>query len=93
MKTRPTLSETLTALIDGVNPDHPDLIIQDAEISLPLLVRMEYGRDGPIFRAQPPFSAFRSGVEPVAHMAHIRMHQTVIPEADPSTSDPPNSAG
>jgi hypothetical protein len=70
---RRTLSETLTALALGAAPDHPHLVVEEAEISLPLLVRMEAGPDGLRFHAQPPWSAYRSGVEPVAHRARLRL--------------------
>ena len=78
---RLNLSQTLTALIEGVTPDHPMLVIEEANIALPLLVRMERGPDGPVFLAQPPYSAFRSGVEPVAHLARIRIEAVATPLA------------
>lgn len=80
--TRPDLADTLTALALGVCPDHDHLIVDSAEISLPLIVRMEHGPDGPRFYAQPPYSAFRSGFEPVAHRA--RLGFATIPAEGPA---------
>lgn len=71
--TRASLSETLTALALGALPEHDHLIVEEAEISLPLLVRMEHGADGPRFLAQPPWSAFHTGFEPVTHRARLRV--------------------
>jgi hypothetical protein len=69
---RRTLADTLTELAFGAAPDHPHLVVEEAEISLPLLVLMEAGPQGPRFYAQPPWSAYHSGVEPVAHRARLR---------------------
>ena len=65
--TRITLADTLTALAQGATPLHESLLVDEADLSLPLIVRMEHGPDGPLFYAQPPWSAFRSGFEPVTH--------------------------
>lgn len=89
--TRLQLSQTLTALIEGVTPEHPEMAIEEAEIRLPLLVRMEHGSDGPVFTAQPPYSAYHSGIDPVAHHARIRIEPEALQEAPPATqpaSDP-----
>lgn len=94
--TRLSLSQTLTALIEGVTPDHPGLAIEEAEIRLPLLVRLEHGPDGPVLTAQPPYSAFHAGIDPVAHHARIRIEpeaqQTVLPITQPVTQPAPNPA-
>lgn len=87
-----TLSDTLTALIEGATPEHPGIAIEAAEIALPMLVTMERGTHGPLFRAQPPFSAYHSGFEPVAHRARLRVEQTAADQAVPATqtaTDPP----
>ena len=68
---RPELADTLTALALGACPEHETIVVEAAEISLPLVVRMERGPAGPRFFAQPPWSAFRSGFEPVAHRARL----------------------
>lgn len=73
--TRMMLSDTLTALAEGADPGHEYLPVEEADISLPMIVRMEHGPDGPLFFAQPPWSAFRAGVEPVSHRASIRFGQ------------------
>ena len=83
--TRWTLSETLTALVEGATPEHPGITIEAAEIALPMLVTMEHGTHGPLFRAQPPFSAYHSGFEPVAHRARLRVEQTATDQAVPAT--------
>ena len=77
---RATLSDTLTALALGADPGHEFLAVEEARISLPMIVRMERGPDGPVFFAQPPWSAFRSGVEPVAHRARLVFGQ--VPNHD-----------
>ena len=76
---RMTLSDTLTALALGVDPGHDIVSVEEAEISLPMIVRMERGPDGPQFFAQPPWSAYRSGVEPVAHRARLTFGQVDTP--------------
>lgn len=68
---RPDLADTLTELAFGANPDHDHLHVESVEISLPLIVVVEHGPVGPRFLAQPPWSAFRSGFEPVAHRARL----------------------
>jgi hypothetical protein len=74
--TRRTLAETLTALVEGATPVHPGLVVEEAEIELPLIVTLEPTRAGPaVLRAQPPSSAFRSGVDPVTHRIRIRITQ------------------
>ena len=83
--TRWTLADTLTALVEGVTPEHADLAVESAEIALPLLVTMEHGPSGPVFRAQPPYSAFRSGVEPVAHRARLSIEQTALQKTPQNT--------
>lgn len=89
---RISLSQTLNALIDGINPDHPDMGIEEVEISIPLLVQMEHGPNGPVFHASPPYSAFLSGVNPVAHMARIQLKKTAAQTAIPATQAPPTPA-
>jgi hypothetical protein len=86
---RPTLADTLTALAFGAAPQHPHLVVEEAEISLPLLVWIEAAPDGPCFYAQPPWSAFRSGVEPVPHRARLRLGTLA---ADPAASARPAPA-
>ncbi len=76
-----TLADTLTALAMGATPDHPGIAIERAEIVLPMIVRMERGPDGPLFRAQPPFTAFRSGFEPVAHRARLSIESMASDDA------------
>lgn len=71
--TRASLADTLTALALGAVPEHDHLVVEEAEISLPLLVRLEHGPDGPRFLAQPPWSIWRTGVEPVTHRARLRI--------------------
>ena len=78
---RPTLAETLIALVEGATPAHPGIAVEEAEIALPLVVTLERGKDGPLFCAQPPFSAYHSGVEPVAHRTRIRITQTAQQKA------------
>jgi hypothetical protein len=90
--TRIPLSRTLTALIEGATPHHPGLAVEEAEIRLPLLLRMERGPDGPVFSAQPPHSPFRQGVEPVFHHARIRIEAaTETPAVAPATSPAPET--
>ncbi|WP_372571760.1 hypothetical protein [Ruegeria jejuensis] len=84
---RATLAQTLTALADGATPEHPGLYVTEAEIDLPLLVSLERGADGPVFVAHPPWSAFRSGFEPIAHRARITIHEAPH-EALPDTTTP-----
>lgn len=87
-----TLADTLTALVEGATPAHPGLAVEAAEITLPMLVTMEHGPEGPVFRAQPPYSAFRSGFEPVTHRARLRVEQAAPDRAVPATpaaTDPP----
>jgi hypothetical protein len=88
--TRASLADTLTALALGALPEHDHLVVEEAEISLPLLVRMEHGPDGPRFLAQPPWSAFRAGFEPVTHRARLRVGTH---PADPSAEPMPPAAG
>lgn len=89
--TRIPLAETLTALAEGALPHHEHLVVEAAELSLPLLITMDYGPDGPRFFAQPPNSAYRSGVEPVHH--RVRMCFAEMP-ADPATFPPaPTTSG
>lgn len=97
---RATLADTLTALAAGAMPDHPHLHVEEAEISLPLIVLMEAGPEGPRFFAQPPWSPFRSGVEPVAHRARLRLAaDPAVParpapaRADPQPEPPPGRTG
>ncbi|MCL6285103.1 hypothetical protein M3P21_16355 [Ruegeria sp. 2012CJ41-6] len=88
---RATLAQTLTALADGATPDHPGLSVTEAKIDLPLLVSLEHGADGPVFIAHPPWSAFRSGFEPVAHRARLTIHEAppdIPPKALPETATP-----
>ncbi|MGI9506859.1 MAG: hypothetical protein ACR2RE_27780 [Geminicoccaceae bacterium] len=89
MSARP-LHHTLTALIEGATPDHPAIAIEEAEIALPLIVTMSVGRDGPEFQAQPPWSAFRSGFEPVAHRARVRVEAEGL---DMTGQDEPGASG
>jgi hypothetical protein len=70
---RAQLTDTLTALAMAVMPDHDHLIVEEAEISLPLIVRLERGPHGARICAQPPFSAFHSGFEPVVHRARLSL--------------------
>lgn len=81
MTARIALHQTLSALIDGVTPDHPELAIEEAEINLPLQVWLEHGAEGPVLTAHPPHSAYLSGVNPVVHRTRIR-----IEAADPKGS-------
>lgn len=76
------LSETLMALIDGATPCPDSLCIDEIDIRLPLLVHMRHGFEGVEIVAHPPYSAFRSGVEPTAHMAHIRIENTRFLESE-----------
>ena len=85
--TRATLSDTLIALALGVDPEHAFLAVDEAEITLPMVVRMERGPDGPVFFAQPPWSAFRAGVEPVSHRAHLIFGQLPNPPARPASAE------
>jgi hypothetical protein len=78
MNRRATLADTLTALADGATPLHDMLHIAEAELSLPLIIRMERGPDGPLFFAQPPWSAFRSGVEPITHRMRFSLQATPL---------------
>lgn len=80
-----TLADTLTALAMGATPDHPGIAVERAEIALPMVVTMEHGAEGPLFRAQPPFTAFRSGFEPVTHRAWLRIESTASDDAVPVT--------
>jgi len=80
---RRTLADTLTELAFGAAPEHPHVFVVEAEIHLPLLVLMEAGPEGPRFYAQPPWSAYHAGVEPVAHRARLRFG-TLTDEAAPS---------
>jgi len=84
MSPRPSLAETLLALAEGVMPAHPLLAVEEAEIALPLIVRFEAGTDGPRFTAQPPYSAFHSGFEPVHHRARIRFGELCDPVRVPA---------
>jgi hypothetical protein len=83
--TRITLAQTLTALAEGATPLHDALLVDHAEISLPLILRMEAGPDGPQFFAQPPWSAYRSGFEPITHRMRFSL------QAEP-TLNPPDPA-
>lgn len=83
---RARLSETLTALAEGATPDHPGLTVTEAEIDLPLIVSMEAGPDGPEFVAHPPWSAFRSGFEPIVHRARLTIHG--VQDEAPETATP-----
>ncbi len=80
--TRITLAQTLIALAEGATPLHADLHVETAEISLPLILRMEHGAQGPVFFAQPPWSAFRSGFEPITHRMRFSL------QADPTMNHP-----
>lgn len=87
--TRATLSQTLTALAEGASPRHDHLTVDEAEIVLPMLVSVERGPDGPVVIAHPPYSAFRSGVEPVAHRARLVFASVPTPaQPVPSGADP-----
>ncbi|GAA3876780.1 hypothetical protein [Celeribacter arenosi] len=88
--TRTSLSQTLTALIDGVTPGHDGLTVQEAHIDLPLIVRMEHGPTGPVFTATPPFSIFHSGFEPVTHRASLRV-ETIAAAPDGADQPQPDS--
>lgn len=83
--TRATLAQTLTALAEGATPHHPGLSVEEAEISLPLVVSVQRGPDGPEVLAHPPWSVFRAGIEPVAHRARMTFHE-VPPEAAPNSN-------
>jgi hypothetical protein len=89
---RATLSDTLTELATGASPDHPHLCVEEAEISLPLVVLMEAGPSGPCFYAQPPWSPYRSGIEPVAHRVRLRLGlraaEAAPPRPAPARADP-----
>ena len=89
--TRMMQSDTLIALIEGVTPEQPYLGIDEAEIELPMMVRMVHGRDGPAFVAHPPYSAYRSGVEPVVHRTRIRIKREQTPTGGP-TENPADPA-
>jgi len=83
---RMTLAETLIALADGATPDNPGVTVEEAHIDLPLVVAMEHGATGPVFIAHPPWSAFRSGMEPVAHRARLRIAgEPTAPVPEPHT--------
>ncbi len=82
---RLTLAQTLIALVEGATPAYPGMAVEEAEIDLPLIVTLEWGGKGPVFRAQPPFSAYRSGVEPVMHRTRIRITRTVQRGAETET--------
>lgn len=75
--TRPPLSQTLTALIEGVTPSHPGLAVEEAEIDLPLIVKLETEGGKPVLTAQPPYSPYHQGLEPVFHRARIRIEHVV----------------
>ena len=82
----PDLADTLTALALGACPPEADggpdrLQVEAVEISLPLIVRLERGPDGPRFLAQPPWTAFRAGFEPVAHRARLSLAPVAVPAA------------
>ena len=91
--TRMPLADTLTALALGATPSHDHLQVEEAELRVPLLVSLERGADGPVFLAQPPWSAWRSGVEPVAHMARLTIIALAPQEAGPATPAKPDPAG
>ena len=84
-----TLSDTLTALVLGATPQHPRLVVEEAEINLSLLVRLARGPHGePVLTAQLPYSPYRQGIEPVVHRARLSIEQVteqaVTPETDPA---------
>ena len=100
MMSRPELTDTLTALALGACRTTTHIAVEEAEISLPLVVRMERGLDGPRFYAQPPFSAFHSGFEPVVHRARLSLASVPTEDlAAPTQTDadtqpgPPGSRG
>lgn len=93
--TRISLADTLTALAQGATPAHESLSVESAELSLPLIVRMERGPSGPLFFAQPPWSAYRSGVEPVTHRMRFSLHSepTLNSKDAPRRDNPSDPAG
>ncbi len=83
--TRITLAQTLMALAEGATPLHDALLVDEAEISLPLILRMEAGPDGPQFFAQPPWSAYRSGFEPITHRMRFSLQaEPTLNHQDPA---------
>lgn len=93
MTARIPLHRTLSALIDGVTPDHPELAIEEAEINLPLQVRLEHGVNGPVLTAHPPHSAYLSGVNPVVHRTRIRIEAAGSEESGLAESPTPALPG
>lgn len=93
--TRITLADTLTALAQGATPAHDNLSVESAELTLPLIVRMERGPSGPLFFAQPPWSAYRSGVEPVTHRMRfsLQAEPNLNPKEAPRRNNPSDPAG
>ena len=89
MSHAPLLSQTLFALIDAVTPPHDGIAVESAEIDLPLIVRLEWGADGPVLTATPPYSAYHSGFDPVTHRARLVVDTHVTAAAPPLGADQP----
>ncbi|MFV0385048.1 hypothetical protein [Paracoccus sp. (in: a-proteobacteria)] len=86
MSAYPSLAQTLTALVDAATPRHPALTVTEAEISLPLVVSVARGADGPVITAHPPWSMFPTGFDPVAHRARLSFRE--VPQEAGTDSNP-----
>ena len=65
-----TLSDTLIELARAiVAPPGVGLVVTEAELSVPLEVRLERSRDGLQVFAQPAHSRWKSGFLPPTHMS------------------------
>ena len=70
---RPELSETLLALVQGIlAAPESGLVVEHAELEVPLEVvgGVEEGRL--VIRASPPFTRWKSGVLPPVHLSRLR---------------------
>jgi len=66
-----SLSETLVELAASVTPSGEGLVVTEAEITIPLEIRLDRSRQGLIVRAQPGHSRWKAGFLPPVHLARM----------------------
>ena len=66
------LGDTLLELVSSVVLDGPgDLVVTDAELSVPLEIQLGRRQGRLVLFAQPPHSRWRSGFLPATHMSRL----------------------
>ena len=86
---RVPLADTLTALIQAVEPpEQSGLRVMEAEFDLPLEVFATVADGRLVLHAAPPYTRWRSGVEPTIHRG--RLTARMVPNHRHGRSEAPD---